>query len=99
MKDLYAELDQELEDGTFSYRSIDKVEEKRLVDQVLESRAHARRGPRATMKAAQIDARLTAKQIGDEVGFYFDSRSCIDVDEAAGPLRAHRSSCVRVLCV
>ncbi|KAJ7818541.1 hypothetical protein B0H14DRAFT_3147814 [Mycena olivaceomarginata] len=67
MKDLYAELDQELENGAFSYRSIDKVEEKRLVDQVLESRAHARRGPRATMKAAQIDARLTAKRIGDEL--------------------------------
>ncbi|KAJ7763241.1 hypothetical protein B0H14DRAFT_3165594 [Mycena olivaceomarginata] len=67
MKDLYAELDQELENSAFSYRSIDKVEEKRLVDQVLESRAHARRGPCATMKAAQIDARLTAKQIGDEL--------------------------------
>ncbi|KAJ7321579.1 hypothetical protein DFH08DRAFT_1033489 [Mycena albidolilacea] len=47
IKDLYAELDQELENGTFSYRSVDKVEEKRLID--------------------QIDARLTAKQIGDEL--------------------------------
>ncbi|KAJ7793026.1 hypothetical protein B0H14DRAFT_3889545 [Mycena olivaceomarginata] len=67
MKDLYAELDQELENGTFSYRSVDKVEEKHLIDQVLESHTHARRGPCATMKAAQIDARLTAKQIGDEL--------------------------------
>ncbi|KAJ7713839.1 hypothetical protein B0H14DRAFT_3523217 [Mycena olivaceomarginata] len=86
MKDLYAELDQELENGAFSYRSIDKVEEKRLVDQVLESRAHARHGPRATMKAAQIDARLTAKQIGDEE---FVCSAFFAVGHADDPSRSH----------
>ncbi|KAJ7894415.1 hypothetical protein B0H14DRAFT_2559199 [Mycena olivaceomarginata] len=62
----YAELEAELSNGTFTYKSIDKVEQKRLIDQVLEARAHARRGPRATMKAAQVDGRFTAKRIGDE---------------------------------
>ncbi|KAJ7869151.1 hypothetical protein B0H14DRAFT_3132426 [Mycena olivaceomarginata] len=66
MTELYAELEAELSNGTFTYKSIDKVEQKRLIDQVLEARHHARRGPRATMKAAQVDGRFTAKRIGDE---------------------------------
>ncbi|KAJ7808127.1 hypothetical protein B0H14DRAFT_3482641 [Mycena olivaceomarginata] len=67
MTELYAELKAELSNGTFTYKSIDKVEQKHLIDQVLEVRHHARRGPRATMKAAQVDGRFTAKRIGDEL--------------------------------
>ncbi|KAJ7787121.1 hypothetical protein B0H14DRAFT_3581293 [Mycena olivaceomarginata] len=92
MPELYAELEAELSNGTFTYKSIDKV---------LEARAHARRGPRATMKAAQIDGRFTAKRIGDELldlfertgirGFAFFARRhaddpsrshCVDSDDA-----------------
>jgi hypothetical protein len=71
MPELYAELEAELSNGTFTYKSIDKVKQKHLIDQVLEVHAHARRGPRATMKAAQVDGRFTAKCIGDEVFFFF----------------------------
>jgi hypothetical protein len=101
MTELYAELEAELSNGTFTYKSIDKVEQKRLIDQVLEARHLARRGPRATMKAAQVDGRFTAKCIGDEVFLLHSSHSgsCINADTAFGPFRAHRNSCVRVLRV
>jgi hypothetical protein len=98
MPELYAELEAELSNGTFTYKSIDKVEQKHLIDQVLEAHSHARRGPRATMKAAQIDGRFTAKRIGDEVFFFASySGSCIDTDAAFRPFRAHRNSWVHVL--
>ncbi|KAJ7738553.1 hypothetical protein B0H14DRAFT_2638464 [Mycena olivaceomarginata] len=67
MPELYAELEAELSNGTFTYKSIDKVEQKHLIDQGLEARSYARRGPRATMRAAQVDGRFTAKCIGDEM--------------------------------
>ncbi|KAJ7812741.1 hypothetical protein B0H14DRAFT_3478635 [Mycena olivaceomarginata] len=67
MTELYAELEEELENGTFTYKSINKVEQKHLINQVLKAHAHARRGPCATMKAVQVDGRFTAKQIGDEL--------------------------------
>jgi hypothetical protein len=71
LKELQAELDDDLLTGKFTYKSISKTERERLINQVLKKRHDRRRSMRAMTKAAQIDTKLTAKRIGDEVcGFH-----------------------------
>ncbi|KAJ7895878.1 hypothetical protein B0H14DRAFT_2558350 [Mycena olivaceomarginata] len=67
LKELQAELNDDLSTGKFSYKLISKTEGERLINQVLRKRHDHRRRMRATTKAAQIDTKLTAKLIGDEL--------------------------------
>ncbi|KAJ7807603.1 hypothetical protein B0H14DRAFT_3483088 [Mycena olivaceomarginata] len=94
LKELQAELNDDLLTGKFSYKSISKTERERLINQVLRKRHDRRRSMRATTKAAQIDTKLTAKRIGDELldlfertgvrAFAFFARGSAD-----DPSRAH----------
>jgi hypothetical protein len=70
LKELEADLNDDLESGAFKYSSIDKDEKLRLINQLLEHRHETRTSMRATMKTAQIDTSNTAKRIGNEVRFF-----------------------------
>jgi hypothetical protein len=69
LKELEADLNDDLESGAFKYSSIDKDEKLRLINQLLEHRHQTRTSMRATMKSAQINASNTAERIGNEVRF------------------------------
>ncbi|KAJ7898279.1 hypothetical protein B0H14DRAFT_3424640 [Mycena olivaceomarginata] len=94
LKELQAELDNDLLTGKFSYESISKTEREHLINQVLRKRHDRRRSMHATTEAAQIDTKLTAKRIGDELldlfertgvrAFAFFARGSAD-----DPSRAH----------
>jgi hypothetical protein len=71
LKELQADLDDDLESGAFTYSSVDKDEKLRLISQLLESRHQARTSMWATMKAAQINTSNTAECIGNEVQFFW----------------------------
>jgi hypothetical protein len=73
LKELQADLDNDLESGVFTYSTMQKDEKQRLINQLLEHRYQARTSMRATMKTAQIDASNTAERIGNEVHFFCPS--------------------------
>ncbi|KAJ7078102.1 hypothetical protein C8R43DRAFT_966031 [Mycena crocata] len=81
LKVLQEEFAEEMEDGGFGTFAeyaechIDEDEKKRLIDQLVEHRELQDRGVRMTDKAAQTDARQTARVIGEE---------CIDLHERTG---------------
>ncbi|KAJ7315493.1 hypothetical protein DFH08DRAFT_971857 [Mycena albidolilacea] len=94
LKELQADLDDDLESGAFTYSSVDKDEKLRLISQLLESRHQARTSMRATMKAAQIDASNTAERIGNELMDLFERTGvrgfvCFSHGHADDPSRAH----------
>jgi hypothetical protein len=60
-------LAQDIEDDTIVLADIDKEEKARLLAQLLEHRKHRRTGVRGTTKAAQLDARRTAGNVGEAV--------------------------------
>ncbi|KAJ7713643.1 hypothetical protein B0H14DRAFT_2644732 [Mycena olivaceomarginata] len=90
LKELQAELDDDLLTGKFSYESISKTEGEHLINQVLRKRHDRRRSMRATTKAAQIDTKLTAKPHGVRAFAFFARGSaddpshahCVDSDDA-----------------
>ncbi|KAJ7864215.1 hypothetical protein B0H14DRAFT_3604203 [Mycena olivaceomarginata] len=65
MEDIRQEVKDDIEDGSFSLKEIDALEETRLLNQLLHHRGAKNRGIRATSKAAQLDGRLTAAKVGD----------------------------------
>ncbi|KAK6992486.1 hypothetical protein R3P38DRAFT_2739770, partial [Favolaschia claudopus] len=65
LKELQDELKEDIADGTVVLEDIDTKERKRLIDQLTEHRTTKRKGVRGTTKAAQLDARLTAKKMGE----------------------------------
>ncbi|KAJ7900990.1 hypothetical protein B0H14DRAFT_3738648 [Mycena olivaceomarginata] len=94
LKELEADLNDDLESGAFNYSSIDKDEKLRLINQLLEHRHETRTSMRATMKTAQIDASNTAERIGNELMDLFERTgvrafACFSRGHADDPSRAH----------
>ncbi|KAJ7707051.1 hypothetical protein B0H14DRAFT_3643868 [Mycena olivaceomarginata] len=65
MDEIRQELKDDIEDGSFSLKDLDPLEETRLLNQLLQHRGAKNRGIRATSKAAQLDGRLTAAKVRD----------------------------------
>jgi hypothetical protein len=65
MDEIRQELKDDIEDGSFSLKDLDPLEETRLLNQLLQHRGAKNRGICATSKAAQLDGRLTAAKVGD----------------------------------
>ncbi|KAF8212598.1 hypothetical protein K438DRAFT_1751039 [Mycena galopus ATCC 62051] len=87
-KRLHEELQDEIDDGTFSFSSIETAEHDRLINQLLEHWKLKRVGLRATTRAIQLDGRRTSSRMGDALmdlferteicGFVMFTRGCAD---------------------
>ncbi|KAJ7766269.1 hypothetical protein B0H14DRAFT_3895178 [Mycena olivaceomarginata] len=65
MDEIRQELKDDIEDGSFSLKDLDPLEETRLLNQLLQHHGAKNWGIRATSKAAQLDGRLTAAKVRD----------------------------------
>ncbi|KAF8144520.1 hypothetical protein K438DRAFT_1782801 [Mycena galopus ATCC 62051] len=72
LKELREELQDEIDDGTFSFSSIETAERDRLINQLLEHRKLKRVGLRATTRAIQLDGRRTSSRMGDALMDLFE---------------------------
>ncbi|KAJ7898172.1 hypothetical protein B0H14DRAFT_2557214 [Mycena olivaceomarginata] len=63
MDEIRQELKDDIEDGSFSLKDLEPLEETHLLNQLLQHRGAKNRGIRATSKAAQLDRRLTAASL------------------------------------
>ncbi|KAJ7713653.1 hypothetical protein B0H14DRAFT_3635976 [Mycena olivaceomarginata] len=94
LKELEANLNNDLESGAFKYSSIDKDKKLRLINQLLEHRHQTRTSMQATMKTAQIDTSNMVERIGNELMDLFERTgvrafACFSCRHADDPSRAH----------
>ncbi|KAJ7882546.1 hypothetical protein B0H14DRAFT_3433350 [Mycena olivaceomarginata] len=83
LKELQANLNDDLESGAFTYSSINKDEKHRLLNQVLEQHHQARTSVWVTMKATQIDTSNTAEHVENKLMDLFECTGKITTNTKA----------------
>ena len=81
LQDIREELQEDIDNGSFTLDTMDDKESERLIEQLLEHCKLKRKGARATTKASHMDARQTIARIGDAVSsiFFLFKTSLLDI--------------------